>query len=106
MSAVRPTLAERATTDEFNEFIKQDPHEYGRHNARFTGDGPHLHPVLNALRRDNGTVLGGNVAEVAAAWHLSEEAVRAAVRYYERHRALYDAFFLLQDEEASAWNHG
>lgn len=104
MATVRATETERPTQDEFDAFIKQDPNEYGRHYARFTGNGPQLHPVLNALRRADGTVAGGDIAEVAAEWRVSEEAVRAAVRYYEQHRDLFDAFFLLQAEAANAWD--
>lgn len=105
MATVRATEAERLSPNEVVDFIKLDPNEDGRHYARFVGDGPPLHPVLNALRRADGTVSGGNVAEVAAEWHLSEESVRAGIRYYERHRDLFDAFFLLQAEETNAGGH-
>ena len=76
------------------EMIEQDPDKPGRHNARFKEYGTHLWAVLGGLRRT-----GGNVAVVAQEWRIPEEAVRAAIRYYERHRELFDAYFLLDDEE-------
>lgn len=86
--------------------IQQDPNDPGRHNARFVEFGDHVWAVLNSLRRDHDDIPTGNVAEAAAEWNMSEEAIRAAIRYYERHRDLYDAYFLLQDEEWNAWNNG
>lgn len=94
----------QAPDPDFDRVIEQIDGEYGRHNARFSGSGPDLRSVLNALRRTDGTVAGGDVTAVAAEWRLSEAAVRTAVRYYERYRDLYDAYFLLQDEEWNAWN--
>ena len=85
---------------------EQDPHDLGRHNARFVGHGTHLWAVLNSLRRATGDVSASaaDVSMAAEEWDLPEEAIRAAIRYYELHRDLYDAYFLLQDEEWNAWN--
>ncbi len=77
-----------------DELIEQDPHKPGRHQARFVETGTHLWVVLGGLRRTN-----GDVAVTAREWGLSEYAVLAAIRYYERHRALFDAYFLLIEEE-------
>ena len=100
------TRTARTDLPDVERFIKQDPNELGRHNARFVESGTPLHPVLNALRRNNGQVEQGDVVEVAREWHLSEEAVRAAIRYYQQNRQLWDAYFLRQDEEWNAWNSG
>lgn len=106
MATTQTRRAGQAPDPDFDGEIEQIDGEYGRHNARFSGSGPELRAVLNALRRADGTVAGGNVAEVAAQWRLPESSVRAAMRYYERYRDLFDASFLLQDEEWNAWNHG
>lgn len=82
-------------------FIEQDPDEPGRHNARFVDHGAHLWAVLGTWRRTN-----GDLAETTREWHLSEDAIRAGVRYYHHHRDLYDAYFLLKEEEWNAWNNG
>jgi len=42
-------------------------------------------------------VVGGDVERVAGAYHLSLEAVRAALAYYERNRAAVDAFLAAND---------
>jgi uncharacterized protein (DUF433 family) len=85
-------------------YIVQDAGEPGRHNARFVEYGDHVYAVLNALRRETGDAAKGDIAQVAEEWDMSEEAVRAAVAYYQQNRSLYDAYFLLQDEEWNAWN--
>jgi len=82
-----------------------DGSKHGRHHARFAKDKTLLHPVLDHLRgTGNGVVAQGDIAEAAAGWGLTEDDVRAGIRYYERHREIFDAFFLLQDEEWRAWN--
>ena len=85
--------AEVADATSFKEWIELDPHRPGRHQARFVETGTHVWIVLGALRRT-----GGDIATVASEWALSEEAVRAAVRYYQRHQELFDAWFLIEDE--------
>jgi uncharacterized protein (DUF433 family) len=77
--------------------IAQDPNEPGRHNARLVPSGTQVRSVLAALQGNK-----GDIARTAAEWHLPEDAVRAAIRYYERHRELFDAYFLLQREEYEA----
>lgn len=102
--ATARTIDTATNEPEVDAHIVQDVGDPGRHNARFVPYGDHVYAVLNALRRTNGDVLGGDVGEIASEWDMSLEAVRAAVRYHERHRALFDAYFLLQDEEQNAWN--
>jgi uncharacterized protein (DUF433 family) len=79
------------------EYIEQDPHKPGRHNARFIEYGHHVWAIIAYLR-------GGNwdVVQTAKAWNMTEETVQAAIQYYERHRELYDAYFLLEEEEYNA----
>ena len=74
--------------------IEQDPSKPGRHNARFKEYGTHVWAVLGVLQRTN-----GDVAATAREWQMPEDAVRAAIRYYERHKELFDAYFLLDEEE-------
>ena len=76
--------------------IEQDPNRPGRHHARLTETGTQVRSVLGTWRRTK-----GNLAATAKEWDISEAAVQAAVRYYEQHRTLFDAFFLIQEEE---WN--
>lgn len=104
MATTRTRSVEQTPDPDFGGVIEQIAGEYGRHNARFSGSGPELHSVLNALRRADGTVAGGDIGEVAREWRLPESAVREGMRYYERYRDLYEAYFLLQDEEWNAWN--
>jgi len=82
-----------------------DGSKHGRQHARFARDKTLLYPILNDLRRTgNGVVAQGDIAEAATGWGLTDDEVRAGIRYYERHRAIFDAFFLLQDEEWRARN--
>jgi hypothetical protein len=79
--------------------VAEDPREPGRHYARLVPSGHHVWAVIAGLRgrRDD-------IAKTARDWHISEREVLAAVRYYERYRDVFDAFFLLQQEEADALN--
>jgi hypothetical protein len=43
-----------------------------------------------------------DVATAASEWGIPEEAVRAAISYYDQHRALFDAKLLLETEEEDA----
>ena len=74
--------------------IEQDPSKPGRHNARCKEHPGHLWAVLGVWRRTN-----GDIAESARERGIPELAVRAAVHYYERHKDLFDAYFLLDEEE-------
>ena len=74
--------------------VGQDPHKPGRHNARFKDYPGHLWSALGTWRRVN-----GDIAETARERGIPEVAVRAAVRYDERHKELFDAYFLLDEEE-------
>lgn len=96
--ATTGTADEKTSTDDatLDAMIVEDPNEPGRHYARLT-DKTHVWVVLATLRRT-----GGDIATAMQEWRLSEDAVRAAIRYYERHRAIFDAFFLLQQEEDEA----
>lgn len=106
MATTKP--AERATgaaDAALDAMFEPDGSKFGRHHSRFAEYGTHVHAVLNELRRTGqGIVTQGDVAEAARGWHMTADAVRAAIRYYERHRDIFDAYFLLQDEEWRAWN--
>ena len=84
MATPRTTEQDVATEDAaLDAMIEQDPNELGRHNARFAGRGTHLWAVLNSLRRATGRVSTSptDVAAAAKEWALSEDEVRAAIRY-------------------------
>ena len=87
-SAATPDLVER--------WIEQDEGKPGRHNARLTA-GPRVWLVIGTLQR-----LDWDVAKAASEWMIPEEAVLAAIRYYEQHRPLFDAKLLLEAEEEDA----
>jgi uncharacterized protein (DUF433 family) len=78
---------------DFERFFEPDPAKPGRHNVRFVEHGHHVWAIIGYLRASD-----WDVAETARAWNMSEETVRAAIQYYERHRALFDAYFLLEEE--------
>lgn len=95
MKPVRSSLSiENETGDQI---IEQDPYRPGRHHARLVEYGHHVWAIIGSLRR-----LNGNIAQTAAEWGLPEEVVTAASRYHDRHRQLFDAFFLLEREEFEA----
>ena len=77
-----------ASDEVLDAMIELDPLKPGRHNARFVEYGYHLWAVLNSLRRTN-----GDIVDAAAEWGMPADAIRAAIRYYERHRELSDAYF-------------
>ena len=97
---VTPTTSRSPAADpdaELDDLIRQDPNRPGRHYARLAESGLQVQLIADALRRN-----GNDVASAARRWNVSDEEARAALRYYERHRALFDAFFLLQVEVDSA----
>jgi uncharacterized protein (DUF433 family) len=79
--------------------IVQDEGFPGRHNARFAESKLEVRLVVEALRLN-----GGDVARAASTWSVTEDEVRAAARYDERHREVFDAYFLLRKEEEDGWN--
>ena len=95
-----PAQVQLADVDEaeFDRMVEQDPHDPGRHNARLTDYGHHVWAVIDYLNSRN-----GDVAATASAFAGgSTDAIRAAIRYYERHRELIDAKILLEHESNSA----
>lgn len=85
-----------ALSNIFEQWIAQDDAKPGRHNARLT-TGPRVSLVIGTLRRLNWAVAGA-----ANEWVIPEEAVQAAIQYYEQHRPLFDAKLLLEAEEEDA----
>ncbi len=81
--------------------IRQDPSHPGRHEAwtDFGSTGAQVWHLIPHLRK-------AGLAEVARDWGLSEEMVLAAVAYYRQHRDLFDAKFLLEEEERSQFEVG
>jgi hypothetical protein len=103
MTATHPRPATWTDDPEFAATFELDPMMPGRHNVRFAGYGNHVWTVLDALRRladgrDLTTASPADVAVAAQRWGVPESVVRIAMRYYDHHRALYDAYFLLEEE--------
>jgi uncharacterized protein (DUF433 family) len=63
-------------------------------DARLSESGTRVTTVIMQL-----TAAGRDIADVARSYHLSQEAVRAAILYYERHKAIIDAKITLN----TAW---
>ena len=74
-------------------YIKPHPSDRGRAYAWFPAYGHSVAAIVRALRSR-----GGDVNETAADWEMPEEAVRAAIAFYRRHRALIDARILIEDD--------
>lgn len=91
----RTLLRDEAALDAL---IVQDENRPGRHNARFAESKIEVRLVVEALRLHN-----GDVPRAAATWEFSEDEVCAVARYDERHRKLFDAYFLLRQEEEDGW---
>lgn len=66
--------------------IEEHPDRPGPADARLAGYGVPVWALVGYYH-----VTGGDLARVAADYDLPEEAVKAALRYYERHRAAIDA---------------
>lgn len=71
--------------------------ELGRHRARLRDSKLPVAVVLQAVWENE-----GDLERTSTEWHVAEEEIRAALRFYERHRALFDAYFLLKEEEDNA----
>jgi hypothetical protein len=76
------------------QYIRGDPARHGRDRAR-TGSEEWTTPVWQVIAY----LQAANIPTVAYEYDVSEEAVRAAIAYYRRHRALIDARILLQNEQ-------
>lgn len=75
-------------------YIGPKPGKRGRAYAHLPATGPSVAAIVRSLMVDP------DIAEAAAAWGIPEEAVRAAIAFYRRHRAFIDARILLEDD---AW---
>jgi len=87
-------LSEEESGVLIEEQIRPDTAHRGRDRA-LTGAGNGLVPVWQVIAY----LQTADIPTVAAAYDLSEKAVRAAVAYYRRHRALIDARILSQNEQ-------
>jgi uncharacterized protein (DUF433 family) len=78
---------------ELDALVVQDPRRSGRDNARLRDHGHHVWAIIDYLQgRD------WDIERTKADWDLSDADVRAAIRYYERHRDLIEARILLEIE--------
>ena len=84
--------AQRPQTDESDPdlTIAPDPHRRGRHRARLVHYGRPVWALIADLQGN-----GWDVAQTAHDYALPEEAVRAAIAYYEADPKYIDAFLLL-----------
>ena len=69
------------------QYIAQDSSRAGLYNAYIVPHGPAVYMLISQFWAVN----GGNVALAAADYDLTDEAVEAALAYYERHQAAIDA---------------
>ena len=76
-----------------DQLVEPDPHKAGRAYARLVGHGTPVWAIIAYLRGTH-----GDVSRTAADYILPEEAVRAAMRYYDQNREYIDAHILLNDE--------
>ncbi len=77
--------------------IALDPHRPGRHRARLVHYGRPIWALIAYLQGNN-----WDVPQTARDYDLPEEAVRAAVAYYEADPQYIDAFLLLLDDAFTA----
>lgn len=75
-------------------YIRPHPHEHGRAYAYIVDTGP----AVSAIIRD---LLVGDraIPALARGWGTTEDAVRAAIAFYHRHRPYFDARMLLEDDQ-------
>jgi len=82
-----PTDEDRAALDRL---IDPGPPSSGRDEARLAGYGMPVWVIIAYLQGPD-----GGVARTASAFHVPESAVRAAIHYYDKHRAVIDARIVL-----------
>jgi hypothetical protein len=74
--------------------IRRNYYRPGRHEARAVderGGGPSIWRLLRVLRVED-------VDEVAEGYALPRESVLAAIAFYRRHRQLFDAKILIEED--------
>lgn len=99
-SLVLNTTIDQQTADRLiARYIKPDPDHSGRHEARVVTDlaSPSVWIIISYLQG------GYDVAYVADGYDLTDEAVTAAIAFYQRYRELIDAKLLLQNESFSGF---
>jgi uncharacterized protein (DUF433 family) len=86
-------ISEQDAEELIAHYIRKDPNRHGRDRARTgTDEGTvSVWIVISYLK-------GADIAEVAHAYDVPEDAIIAAIAYYRRHRELIDARLLLQNE--------
>ena len=95
MATTRPVAdeTEEDDPDVLDAMVERGRHVGERDEARLAEYGT---PVWALIAYLNGP--DGGIARTAAAYHLPEIAVRAAIHYYERNRPFIDARLLLNSE--------
>jgi uncharacterized protein (DUF433 family) len=83
-------LAKRDTDDQalIDRWIRAHPHKSGLADAVLAESLVPVYAVIGALPGSDGNLM--EVAEVAAAYEVPQEAVAAAIAYYRRHQPLID----------------
>ena len=74
-------------------YIKPHPSDRGRAYAWFPAYGHSVAAIVRGIRGRE-----GDIGQTAADWEMPEEAVRAAIAFYRRHREFIDARILLEDD--------
>jgi hypothetical protein len=94
MTTTEPTGATADLDDAALEAIVEPHPEWGRPYARLVEYGTPIWVLINRM----GDPTPENIARVAWEYSLPEDAVRAALRYYERNRKFIDAVVIINNE--------
>ncbi|MEA2525717.1 MAG: hypothetical protein QOF73_2944 [Thermomicrobiales bacterium] len=78
--------------------VELDPRRSGRDNVRLRDHGHHVWAIIDYMHGRN-----WDIDRTKADWDLSDADVRAAIRYYEKHRDLIEARILLENESHRSW---
>lgn len=84
MMKTQPDEERRREDDLIARWIEPDPLKASKAEARLVGYGIHLWALVGYWNSF------GDIAEVAAAYHIPVKAVEAAMAYYRRHEGLID----------------
>ena len=74
-------------------YVRPHPIGHGRAYA-VIADGPSVSAIIRHVMVED-----TDVAKTAKSWHMPEDAVRAALAFYQRHEPYFEARILLEDDD-------
>jgi uncharacterized protein (DUF433 family) len=89
-----------SATDHITQYIELNPQRPGLDEAWLKDYGVAVWALIGYLHAAD-----GDVARVAAAYDVPQEAVEAAIAYYDQHRALIDTRIAANDAECDSLLH-